>query len=60
MPTIADYTVIQDTAVTIPKSNGDIEANLLQATNNTLTVTKNGGSGSLTVSDLVMHFQATI
>jgi hypothetical protein len=37
-----------------------IEANLLQATNNTLTMTKTGGSGSLTVSDLVMNFQATI
>jgi hypothetical protein len=25
MPTVADYTVIQDTAVKLPKSNGDID-----------------------------------
>ena len=25
MPTVADYTVIQDTAVKLPKNNGDID-----------------------------------
>jgi len=25
MPTVADYTVVQDTAVTLPKSDGDID-----------------------------------
>jgi hypothetical protein len=25
MPTIADYTIIQDTSLTLPKSNGDID-----------------------------------
>jgi len=118
MPTIADYTVIQDTSVTLPKDNGDIdhdfpaftatdvsagsrsvlmfrvnpdgnatlevtlngtsvltqafdtepqrswheviEANLLKETGNVLTVSRTSGSGSLTVSDLVLMFQATI
>jgi hypothetical protein len=118
LPTIAEYTVIQDTAVTLPKTGGDIDhdyptfsapavntgsrsilafrvdpkgtatlrvtlngtvlltqtfdtepqrswhevvdANVLLASNNTLTIEKTGGSGSVTVSDVYLNFQANI
>jgi hypothetical protein len=119
MPTIADFTVIQDSSVTLPKANGDIdhdfpqfsapavnagsrsilafrvnpsgtpvtlqltlngtiiltqtfdtepqrswhevvEANRLLASNNTLTATRTAGPGNVTVSDLVLFFQASI
>jgi hypothetical protein len=117
MPTIADYAIITDGFVTLPKANGDIDqdftfdapavsigsrsvlafrvnpdintelkmelngqrileqpfdanpqrswhevlpANLLKASGNTLTVSRSGGSGKVTVSNLVLFFQATI
>jgi hypothetical protein len=118
MPRIADYTVIQDGSVTLPKANGDIdhdfpnfsatavdtgsrsilafrvnptgtatlqvtlngtdiltqtfdtepqrswhevvESNLLLASNNTLTVTRSAGPGSISVSDLFITYQANI
>ena len=117
MPNLTDYTVVQDSSVTLPKSNGDIdhdypkfgaaglgagrsilmfrvnpagEAELkvtlnnaevltttfstdpqrswheviddgvLKDSDNVLTITRNDGSGSLTVSDVVMLYQHEI
>ncbi|HEU4348254.1 MAG TPA: hypothetical protein VFR35_10745 [Actinoplanes sp.] len=118
MPTIADYTVVQDSAIALPKSNGDIdhdypafsatgvsttsrsvlmfrvnptgtatlevrlngttlltqtfdtepqrswhevvEANIVLASNNILTVSKTSGGGSLDISDVVLFYQATV
>jgi len=114
MPNLTDYTVIQDTSVTLPKSNGDIDHDypkfgaaglaggrpilmfrvnpagtaelkvtlnnsdvltqtfdtdpqrswheiiddgVLKESDNVLTITRNDGSGSLTVSDVVVLYQ---
>ena len=37
-----------------------VAGGVLQASNNTLRLIRTGGPGSVTVSDLVMHFQADI
>ncbi|GAA2629926.1 hypothetical protein [Paractinoplanes durhamensis] len=37
-----------------------IDDGILQATNNVLTVTRTAGPGSITVSDLVILYQATV
>jgi len=117
MPNLTDYTVVQDSSVTLPKSNGDIDHDypkfgaaglgsgrsilllkvvpngtaelkvtlnnadvltttfstdptrtwheviddgVLKESDNVLTITRNDGDGSLTVSDVVMMYQHEI